>query len=1355
MTEHAHPSQAPPERIADRYTVLQLLGRGGMADVYHVRDERTGGELALKRLRVQRPERRLLAITLFEREYYTLAQLTHPSVIRVHDYGVDEHGAHYTMELLQGADMLALGRRPWREACGVLRDVASALAVLHSRRWLHRDLSPRNVFLTQDGVAKLIDFGAMMPMGVAKSLVGTPPLVPPEAVQQQSLDAQADLYSLGALAYYMLTGRHAFPARSFDDLRDLWRTVVRPPEQITAELPPELSQLVLELLNLDRFARPASAAAVIERLDGLLGQSGDARAERPEAARAYLATPKLVGRDQELARVRERMVHSLRGRGAVMLIEGEPGSGRSRFLDACVLEARLLGAAVLRADASDGTRGDYGVATVLAEQLTEIVPKLAADVARLRRGSLARVIPGLAAAETEPSGGAATERRHVQTALRDWFRAIARSKRIVIAVDDADRIDEPSLAVLAALAHKSERRKLVLIATVRRDAPASGALELLRDAALRIELPALSAAHTEALLESVFAQAGNAAVLAHGVHELCAGNPREVMALADHLVQRGVARYAAGSWTLSSRLDPADLPPSIGAALASRLDAVGKGALALAETLALTDPRALVLSDYAALCGERDHAGVFSSLEALVEADILEPEGERYRFTHGAWRQLLASRLTAARTRELHALIARALQGTAASRRIAHHLMESGQQRDAIALLLGGRSELGFPYSDEGVTLLERAVDAADALRMPMRSRLELRVRLLDAAAAVGRLEVFKRFSADTLAVLVTASGLRAWGELGADLAPEERLRSALALAEQQHDALPEDERSYAPLQAVAQLSRLAMAFVSIAGSALDLELIEQVPSLDPFLSLIPALRLVDMTVQSSKDHLVGRFISSRAVYLQILERIDGADGAAMEEQARIRARLSVYYALGVFEAANGSALALERAAELEHSVGYRVNAWRLRMVYHATIGDLVEARRCERRAQLLLLQDGARPFPATDLHAEAGARFLSDDLDGLRQMLDHLQDASERFPARAASRQLAYCHYLRLKGDPGSALEQLMTLLQTHTPEKSERFAWYGGTHLMLLNALGRHGESVAIGRHYLAALGARGLQLGDCAPIVRPLSEALARTGETHEAIELSEALVAHFERLGSSGLVLGSCCEARARVAIASRDSDGFERWIARCRTEYERTHNPALARKLARLLRDAQLSHMAGPLSSLEPAPLLIEPSPDLEPAQGTVLSRMAECVDRRERARCALTLLLEESGATEAHLYGWLSGRLTHLGSIPESKPPEGIDDLLQRYVEAELRAADTTAEGGAGEPCASEFPGFGERRLRPMLLSAQRDGEPMVAAVAMIAFEPSGTRGPSRQLLSTLAQTLLDHDDVDALARLG
>ena len=162
------PSLAPNETIAGRYRVQARLGRGGMGSIYRVRDERTGRVLALKRMREDRRANAVNAALLrahFEREYHTLCQLAHPRIIEVYDYGFAGDEPYYMMELLDGEDLSERGQMAWKEACPVLCDVASSLAILHSRRLLHRDISPRNVRLTADGRAKLIDFGAMSTMG--------------------------------------------------------------------------------------------------------------------------------------------------------------------------------------------------------------------------------------------------------------------------------------------------------------------------------------------------------------------------------------------------------------------------------------------------------------------------------------------------------------------------------------------------------------------------------------------------------------------------------------------------------------------------------------------------------------------------------------------------------------------------------------------------------------------------------------------------------------------------------------------------------------------------------------------------------------------------------------------------------------------------------------------------------------------------------------------------------------------------------------------------------------------------------------------------------------------------------------
>src|SRR5262245_6627580 len=128
-----------------------------MGSVHRVIDARDGRELALKRLVLSENAREKGVAELFEREYHALSELAHPRHIEVHDYGIHGGSAYYTMELLTGSDLRELGRQPWEKACALLRDLASSLAIVHSRRLIHGDLSPRNVRCTADGRAKLLD----------------------------------------------------------------------------------------------------------------------------------------------------------------------------------------------------------------------------------------------------------------------------------------------------------------------------------------------------------------------------------------------------------------------------------------------------------------------------------------------------------------------------------------------------------------------------------------------------------------------------------------------------------------------------------------------------------------------------------------------------------------------------------------------------------------------------------------------------------------------------------------------------------------------------------------------------------------------------------------------------------------------------------------------------------------------------------------------------------------------------------------------------------------------------------------------------------------------------------------------
>ena len=431
-----------------------------MGVVYRVFDSVAGEERALKRIRPEAKDKPLY-VQAFEREYQVLATLDHPRIIRVFDYGVDEQGPYYTMELLAGHDMRHAAPLPYRDACLHLRDVATSLALLHARRLIHRDLSPGNVRLTRDGRCKLLDFGALSAFGMSDVVAGTPSIVPPEAFGRAPLDQRTDLYSLGALAYWMLTGRHAYPARRLEDLPVHWRTPPPPPSALAPDIPRELDALVLRLLDSDPLGRPASAAEVIARLTGIADLPAEGTTETRRLALSFLSNPRFIGRADPLERVDAVVDAALRGHGGAVWIEAVAGMGRTRLLEEIGVRAQIAGAAVVRVDA--GMVGQAGGTTrALVLRMVDAAPELARRHAAPFRSALhalgrdARARLGVVS--TPP--GVALETPAVDQGLEAWFAAISQDKPVVVQVDNVDNADDASLGMLAGLAAlASERRR--------------------------------------------------------------------------------------------------------------------------------------------------------------------------------------------------------------------------------------------------------------------------------------------------------------------------------------------------------------------------------------------------------------------------------------------------------------------------------------------------------------------------------------------------------------------------------------------------------------------------------------------------------------------------------------------------------------------------------------------------------------------------------------------------------------------------------------------------------------------------------------------------------------------------------
>jgi tetratricopeptide (TPR) repeat protein len=1328
------------EIVAGVFRVEALLGQGGAGAVFRVCDERSGRRLALKQLQPPDDARTALVTSLFEREFHTLSQLAHPRIIEVYDYGLHQGSAYYTMELLDGEDLHERGKLPWREACSILSDVASSLAIIHSRGLVHRDVSARNVRCTSDGRAKLIDFGAMAPIGISHRLVGTPPFVPPEALQLQALDGRADLYGLGALAYWMLTGRYAYPAHSFHQLRDLWRTPLLTPRYYEPEHPDTLAELVLQLLQLERGERPGSAAEVMERLSGLAGLP---LSELPQVGRAYLVMPNLVGRDAALSVVRGALLQSMQsGRGAALLLEGESGSGRSRTLDACVLEAKLMGAVVLRGDPADSTQGPYGLARALGSQLLQNLPDLAQQSAQPRLSLLAHLLPELA-----PPGertGPVPQRRHLQAALRDWVLAVARAKHIVIAVDDVGAIDEPSAAWLAALAHGAQRRQLTLLLTAQRQATPGPVLALLHEVGRTVELPPLQAAETEALLRSLFGEAERLAGLSARIHGIAGGNPRRTMALVEQMMTRGALRYEAGSWTLP--LDPSavELPASEAEATLQRVAALGDDARTLLQALSLTDPQALTLPDYAPLIDHGDPRRTYLALDELTAAGMLAVEGDRYRVTQVDALEAARAGIDPGRTRELHARIAGVLQSHAEERvQLVLHMLLGGQERAGIELLLSLPPQLAHPRKCE---IFVSAVLAAERLQLAFAVQFDLRVRLTVLAAFMSRSEIFMEHAGPLLERLERDSGLLDCFELGPELGAETRVQAAFARAQQRFESLPEAQRALPIIASVQSLLRLYSGCTVVGAMVQSLELLERPKSLEPWFGLHAWTKLTQDALHIQQALQSGRFELGYARCRAMLESIAQLPAAPGESSLLDAFRFGQLYALSLRSAIMGHASTESLVAELERRPGFRSNAWRARMVYHLALGSLDQARDCGRRAELLDLQDGVPVFLASTVRVELLVYIATDDVMGVKRTIERIEPLADAYAGWRPTLALARSHYRRLQGDLQGALEELQSATASISPGRHIDCGPVVEVRMMMLRDLGRYAEAAAYGSEMLEAF-RRDETLTDVIRARRVLAEVLAQLGRLEQAKQLADDYIARSEQGETHGVWRGLGYETGARVAIAMRDEAALVRYAELCAREFGAAGNPNASAKYERLMREAAA---AGMVLVTQPARPVVEPEQAAVDAARTVHSRMLTCVTPAERAERGLQLLLEATGARTGYLFGLRRGALRWLASGDRTEPSAALIGALHGFLSEQLEH-ETKASAAldlAPAPLQSFIDDWG-RELRPLLLRGKLHGEVMIAGVAALHYDEDERPEVRKAMLDALLDALVAEDIVD------
>ena len=470
--------------ITRRYWLQDKLGEGGMGEVYAAFDRLTGSKVALKRV-LHTPQELLFhsrfaydgaenSAADFQRvlahEFRVLASLRHPHIISVLDYGFDaEHYSYYTMTLIERPLTITAAARRFTvpESINAFAQMLQALAYLHRRGILHRDLKPGNVLIDERNAVKLLDFGLATQESIRGGTTGTLAYMPPEIIQQGTATPQSDLYSLGMIAYELFAGQYPFSLKDNNELLEQQLHQMPDMQPIPLKVRPIIGRLLLKN-PADRYA---DAEAVLADLADMTG--GAVAVEDANLRESFLQAARFIGREPELRRLTDRLDLIVFGvqaseapQGAGYLIGGESGVGKSRLLDELRTHALLNGALVLRGQCLAESSQPFQMWRDVVRRLL-----LESDVSDLEAATLREIVPDISdlldreVSAVPELGTVSTQNRLIETILSLFQR---QTQPIVLIVEDLQWAGE-SFTPLRRLLALCSRLPLLIVGSYRND----------------------------------------------------------------------------------------------------------------------------------------------------------------------------------------------------------------------------------------------------------------------------------------------------------------------------------------------------------------------------------------------------------------------------------------------------------------------------------------------------------------------------------------------------------------------------------------------------------------------------------------------------------------------------------------------------------------------------------------------------------------------------------------------------------------------------------------------------------------------------------------------------------------------
>ena len=785
---------------AGPYRIVAEIGRGGMGVVYKAEDPRLARFVALKfvaphhALGPQEATRRLLA------EARAASALDHPNICTIHDVGETGDGRlFFAMAFYQGrtlAKSMDEGTLSIEQAVAVVTQVARGLAHAHQIGVVHRDIKPSNVLVTDDGEAKILDFGLarseLSDLTRPGMRLGTLAYMSPEQARGHELDHRTDIWSLGVLFHELLTGRHPLATESeaallhallHDDvtvrladepgLPPLWRVIAaKALERVPERRYRAMDDMLRDLEALEREIRHASSAAPLARPGPDRQPLLDEALLRRASSGGFVDRHRSVGRDLELEELRQAWSASGAGSGQMVCLTGEPGIGKTTAAEEFLAEIaggqpcfiargrcseRLAGSEaylpILEA-LEDLLRGDgRDLALGLMKETAPTWYVQVAPVSAASDDSFARVMGDAKVASQE----------RLKRELLAFLQELSRRRPLALLCDDLHWADVSTVDLLGYVGSRAGSMRLLVIGTyrpsdlllaqhpflnVQRELQSRG---LCREIAIRL----FDQTSVAAYIDTIFPDHDFPAHLPALLHSRTEGNPLFLTELLRDLRDRSLIERREGRFRLAQSVPSieGELPASVRAMIdrkIERIDEADRRILACAAVQGYDFDSTTVAGAIGAEAGSvEERLDALARVHRFVSVlDSIElPSGElsqRYRFVHVLYQNALYGALRPRQRAELSAAVAEALVRSRGERaadiaaRLAY-LFETSRQfeRAADHFLIAAQQAVVVFANREALELARRALANGERLDGDARH-----ARILAAAHRLGQLHL-------------------------------------------------------------------------------------------------------------------------------------------------------------------------------------------------------------------------------------------------------------------------------------------------------------------------------------------------------------------------------------------------------------------------------------------------------------------------------------------------------------------------------------------------------------------------------------------------------------------------------------